>query len=357
MCDDHGVTRRGFLRGAGAATAAGILLPAVRLPHRLPLRSPARPTTPDGTPGYSMAMHIHSSFSEQNGSMDAQLYQATQNAVDVCWWTDHDSRLDGFNFRDVVHFTSLTGEQGGTDQGAAWHWTRQESGPLASRNSFGGIVQNPCSPNDPVPGGSLNVSAQSTSNQRAAFGFYANSSTADYNYRDNLTGQSLSIDVLLDSGWRNGYLELEIQTSYHQASGGRPAGNYSLSYQFVPGGRASRTPSGTVGIVTIPVTPAQRNSWTTVTITPSDDIAVLWPDLDYRDFALWGLTLSAVSLGDPVDGYFDYLRFNRKISGEAFLQQQIKMENTLTPKHPAVAQRQGLEVSYVLPTSTGSAVR
>jgi hypothetical protein len=352
MCDDHGVTRRGFLQGAGAATAAGILLPAVRVPGRMPLRSPARPMTPDGIAGYSMAMHIHSSFSEQNGSMDAQLYQATQNAVDVCWWSDHDSRLDGFNYRDVVHFTSLTGERGGTDQGGAWRWVRQESGSLASGNSFGGIVQNPCSPNDPVSGGSLNVSAQSINSRPASFGFYANSSTSNYNYRDNLTGQSLLIDILLNSGWQNGYLELQIRTSYHEASGGRPAGNYTLSYRFVPGGglgAASRTPSGTLGVVTIPVNPATRGGWTTVTITPSDDIAALWPDLDYRDFALWGLVLSAVSTGDVVSGYFDYLRFDRtKTGGELFTQQQSMMQ-ALAGKYPRVVQMQSLECSWAQP--------
>jgi hypothetical protein len=75
----------------------------------------------------------------------------------------------------------------------------------------------------------------------------------------------------------------------------------------------------------------------------------LWPDLDYRDFALFGLTLSAASNGDLVGGYFDYLRFNRQISGEAFLRQQIDMEGLLAPKYPSVVQRQGLEVSWLLP--------
>jgi hypothetical protein len=359
MCDDHGVTRRGFLRGAGAATAAGILLPAVRLPRRLPLGSAARPVARDGSRGYSMAMHIHSSFSEQNGSMDAQLYQATQNAVDVCWFTDHDARLDGFDYRDVVHFTSLTSEQGGKDQGKAWHWTQQESGPLSNRNTGGGIVQYPRTPNDPAPHGSLNVNAQSTNSSAASFGFYANSSAADYNYRDNLTGQSLSIDILLNSGWRNGYLELEIKSSYHEASGGRPAGNYTLSYRFVPAGQGSadqgsgqrggRNATGNLGVVTIPVTPARPGDWMTATITPSFDIGGLWPDLDYRDFALWQLTLSAVSTGDAVSGYFDYLRFERtKTGGELFTQQQSMMQG-LAIKYPKVVQLQGLECSWSLP--------
>ncbi len=87
----------------------------------------------------------------------------------------------------------------------------------------------------------------------------------------------------------------------------------------------------------------------TVTITPSADIAALWPDLDHRDFALWELTLSAVSNGDLVGGYFDYLRFRRQISGEAFLLQQMDMRAVLAPRYPAVAQRQGLEVSWLLP--------
>ena len=116
-----------------------------------------------------------------------------------------------------------------------------------------------------------------------------------------------------------------------------------------PGGQASRAAQGLTGVIIIPVTPSGQGQWSTVTITPSDDIAALWPDLDYRDFALWGLTLSAASTGDHVAGHFDYLRFTRQISGETFLNQQIAMEAVLAPKYPAVVQQQGLEVSTLLP--------
>lgn len=349
MCDDHGVTRRRFLQGAGAVTAGGILLPSAKLPRRLPLRSGARPMAPDGNAAYSMAMHIHSSFSEQNGSMDGHLYQATQNAVDVCWWTDHDGRLDAFGYRDTVHFTSLTAETGGAGQGKAWDWQQRKSGPLAGSGSGGGIVTNPCSPNDQVTGGSLSLSAQSTGTAAASFGYYANAASAAYNYRDNLTGQSLSIDVLLGSGWADGYLELLIGTSHHQASGGRPAGNYGLSYRFVPSGQGSSTANGNQGVITIPVMPGTPGDWTTITITPSNDIAGLWPDLDYRDFALWELTLSAVSTGDAVSGYFDYLNFGRTNTGGELFSQQQSMMQVLAAKYPAVTQLQGLECSWDLP--------
>ena len=93
---------------AGAAAAAALL----RQFPRLPLHSPARPVSVGGLSAFSMAMHVHSSFSEQDGSMDSQLFQATKNSVDVLWWTDHDTRMDGIGYRQVVHFTSLTKESG-----------------------------------------------------------------------------------------------------------------------------------------------------------------------------------------------------------------------------------------------------
>jgi hypothetical protein len=291
-----------------------------------------------------MAMHVHSSFSEQSGSMDSQLFQAAANSVDVLWWTDHDQRMDGIGYRDTVHFTSLTSESGGPGQGGPWIWQQTQSGPVAA-GSGGGIVTNPCSPNDPVAGGSMHLAAKSTTTATAKSGYYANCHPAGWNYRDNLTGQSLTIDVLLTSGWTRGYLELLISTSYHQASGGRPAGLYSLSYRFTPGGKASRVANGNTGVITVPVT----SPWHTCALAPSSDIQALWPDVDHRDFALFGLTLSAASTGDKAEGYFDYLRFTRQISGETFLKQQIDMESLLAPKYPSVAQRQGLEVSLVLP--------
>jgi hypothetical protein len=331
---------------AGAAAAAALL----RQFPRLPLHSPARPVSAGGLSAYSMAMHVHSSFSEQDGSMDSQLFQAAKNSVDVLWWTDHDTRMDGIGYRQVVHFTSLTQESGAPGQGRPWDWTKVTSGPLGSQ-SGGGIVQNPSSPSDPVAGGSMQLVAKSTTGAPATFGFYAQTHQASWNYRDNLNGQSLTIDVLPAKGWQAGYLELLIVSSYHEAIGGRPPGGYQLSYRFVPpGGTARRTANGISGVVTIPVKPnSGSDPWGTVTISPAEDIAALWPDMDHRDFGLYELTLSAVSTGDLVEGYFDYLRFNRSISGEAFLKQQADMGAALATRYRSVVQQQGLEVSLSLP--------
>src|SRR5215475_10517594 len=113
MCDDRQpgggpesvgsrVSRRNFLGGMAAA-----LLPQLPWAARLPLRSAARPVAANGMSAYSLAMHVHSSFSEFDGSMDAPLWQATQNAVDVLWWTEHDQRLNDLGYRRTAHFTSL----------------------------------------------------------------------------------------------------------------------------------------------------------------------------------------------------------------------------------------------------------
>jgi len=100
--------------------------------------------------------------------------------------------------------------------------------------------------------------------------------------------------------------------------------------------------------MTCPVT-ADGATWTKVTITPSQDIAALWPDLDYRDFALWELYLNAASTGDLVSGYFDYLNFDRTVSGGEFFSQQAEMISALSAAYPAVTAQQGLEVSGFLP--------
>ncbi len=246
MCDDQhqghregnagsGLSRRDFLHGTAAMAAATALLREI---PRLPLRSAARPAAPDGNAAYSMAMHVHSSFSEYDGSMQSQMFQAAANAVDVLWWTDHDARMEGIHYRDVVHFTSLDHEKGGPGQGGAWRWERVESGPLAAGS--GGIVTVPCSPNDPVYGGSMHLTARSASPRTATFGYYGNSKFAGWNYRDNLTGQTLEIDVLLENGWRHGYLELLITTSYHEAAAGRPATTACPTGSCRRDGRAGR---------------------------------------------------------------------------------------------------------------------
>ena len=349
MCNDtHDyLSRRSFLHGSAALAAGAALLGSGAPRHpvrRLPLRSPLRPLDAAGNSAYSMAMHIHTSASEQSGSVEAHLYEAALNAVDVCWFTDHDGRMDARDYRKTVHFTSLTHEHPAPGEGGPWAWTVQESGPLRAARSGGGIVTKPCSPNDPVAGGALNVYAQSTGTAAASYGFWANSKPGGWSYHDNLTGQSLVIDILPGPGWSAGYLEMLIGTSLHEASAGRPAGIPYISYRFTPGtGKRSYSAQGNLGVVTVPL--GSLSGWSTMTLTPGDDIAKLWPDLDHRDFALFWLQLNAVSTGDAVSGYFDYLRLERTRTGGEIFAQQKSIGADLASAYPSVAQQWGLEIS------------
>lgn len=335
MCNDHGPTRRDVLHGGAVLTAAAVLARGKSGPRRpalRPARRSAGPISYGGATAYSMAMHIHSSFSEQSGSMDAQLFQAAQNAVNVLWWTDHDHRMDGLGYATVMHFT-------GTSE-AAWNWVSKHSTGLKS--SAAQFVSSPYSPNDPVAGGSMYLAAAAKAGVSSAYaGLYADTHAAGWNIRDNINGQSLSIDALLNPGWSRGYLELLISSSYHPSGG-----FYTLSYRMVPGsGPVTRAASGSLGIITVPVS----SPWQTVTVTPEQDIAAIWPSVDPRDFALWNLQLNAVSTGDTVSGYLDYLRFSRTLTGGELFTQQQSMMSALTASYPGVAQQQGLEVSRNLP--------
>ncbi len=341
MCQDRlvespQVSRRRVLKGAAylslSAAAVG----------RLAWAPPASAATIAGA--YSMAMHIHSSFSELSASMDAQLFQAQDHGVDVIWWTDHDTKMNGMQAKHVVHFTSLTAETG---DGTPWKLTQTKTG-LHTSASTGGIVSTPASPMDTVPDGSLQVAAQSTGTAKALFGFQTANIPSGQNWRTNLADQTLAIEVLPTSIGNKAYLELYILTSFHPATGGRTAGKYSLSYRI--GGAASpgsRTRTDRQAIVTLPATTGQWNSYV---LRPDQDLAALYPDLDSRDFSLYTLRFGAVSASNAVArGNFDYLRFTRPNSGELNLQVQDSIMAAAASRYPNVAQRHGLEVSHYLP--------
>ena len=143
MCDDHpGISRRKFIHGAavvGAAAAVG--LPRGLTP-RLPLRSPARAVAADGTSAYSMAMHIHSSFSEQNGSMAGSASTRRPRTRWMC--CGGPTMITGWTQSTTgtrLHFTSLTGERERAGRGRRVEldgWPKQR--PDTHLRPHGGIV-------------------------------------------------------------------------------------------------------------------------------------------------------------------------------------------------------------------------
>ena len=299
-----GLSRRGLLKGVAGAAAAGLLA------GEWPEVAAASTQVPNaaGLNAFSMAMHVHSSFSEQSGSMDGQLMQAQRNAVDVLWWTDHDYRMLGLTYRNVVHFTSLTAE---ATEGKPWQWLRENTGPLTAA-SGGSIVGSPASPHDPIAAGSLALTAQSTSSALAAVRFFAQSHSAGWNYNRNLYGETLTIDVLPASIAPGGYLELLIATSSHPATHGRPSGVYTLSYRFGGSAAPGRIfPNGIAG----------RHQCRCASWEMDPPSASRRPRTSPRSGPIWPaptsppdqIRLGAVSTGGLTKGNFDYLRFTRGV--------------------------------------------
>ncbi len=329
------VTRRGLLQAAALTVAsAGVLGGSSRVPR-------AAAGGIDGA--FSMAMHIHSSFSELYGSMDGHLQQAAANDVDVIWWTNHDTKMNGVNDRRVVNFTSLTNERG---DGTPWIWTLERTGSLTSA-STGGVVQTPASPQAPVPVGSLQLSAQGTGAAEATLGFHPVAEGGHHNWRTNLTGQKLSLEVLPTSVSPDAYLELRIITSHHPATGRRTAGKYTVSYRFGEFSRPARAANEREATVDVP---CRAGEWNSVALRPDQDLAAVFPDLDSRDFSLYEFGLRTVSQqGAPAAGYFDFMRFSRQTTGEVALAVQDDMMTSYRGRYPGVTQQHGLEVSHALP--------
>ena len=321
------VSRRAFLQGAGAVAAATGLTPLV-----------GRESASAALAPIGMAMHIHASFSEGKGSMEAQLAEAKANGVDVLWWTEHDWRMSAHRYRRVVHFDALTE----SEDGMALTWVSAKSGTLSQ--SSGAIVASPASSLDPNAGASLRITATGSGTGFAYNRYRADASKARQNLSALLGGQTIAIEVFPQQIGPDAFMEIQVVTSRRPAKGGRKAGLYTLSYRFGGGAPAgSRQASGLTGIVTLAAT---KNQWNSVVLSPADDLSAIWPDTDGRDASLVDLYVGVGSrLGAAAAGCFDYLRFSRTVAGNQPLDAQAKIMAGYAAAFPSVRQHAGLEVS------------
>ena len=130
-----------------------------------------------------MAMHIHTSASEQSGSVEAHLYEAALNAVDVCWFTDHDGRMDARDYRKTRCISPAS-------HMSTRHRVRAARGRGRCRNpahcsaarSGGGIVTSRAPRMTRSQGGALMFTPQSTGTAAASYGFWANSKPGGWSY-------------------------------------------------------------------------------------------------------------------------------------------------------------------------------
>ncbi len=324
------VSRRALLRGAAGIGAVGAVgwLGWETLSKDATAEMTTRPI--------SMAMHVHSSFSEGTSSMRGQLAEAARNDIDVVWWTDHDWRMAGHGYRSAVHFSGRIETEHGNDPLV---WKMSRSGALLSSKAL--IDTTRFSPNDPLAKSSMRLAATGAAIKFATTRVVADASKARDNLTGTIGGQGITFDVFPQSMSKNVFLELRLKLSNQPAAGGRPAGDYTLLYRVggpdAPDTHRALNRTGYVGLT------APANRWSTISLEPTRDIALLWPDLLPADSSILELSFAAGSrLRAPAVFFVGNLLFARTATP---LEDQRELMDALALKYPSVAQLQGTEVS------------
>ncbi|MFL6180895.1 MAG: hypothetical protein ACJ73J_01165 [Actinomycetes bacterium] len=336
MAGEQRVTRRQVLQGAASAAAvAGVGAAVGPLVGKVALASgselPVR-----------MAMHIHASFSEGTGSMQAHLAEAERVGVDVIWWTEHDHRMVARNYLTDVHFNGFTE----WTNGVHLTWQLSSSGTVASTPAIA-IVSKPASDTDPG-GRAMRVSALSTGDLGGTR--TATAKPKSYALNTSIDGTTITFDVRPIDVGDDAWFDIIVQTSYRPALSGRPAGQYRMRYR-IGGGRPIGTVVETDPLDGLIVLGPETGRWSTITLDPVSDFTQLWPDIDFRDAALTSFAFASTSRNSTVSSTaVDGLHFNRvRKNGNAVLAVQRELMDHYTPLYPSVVQQQGVELSENTP--------
>ena len=252
------LSRRTLLRAAAVGGLGVPLLSGCTSPTRA--RDPV--PGPSGDP-VSVAMHLHSSFSEGTASMATHLDQARRLGVDVLFWTDHDFRVSAQGYRRRLGLAGPTD----TEHGVRLTWRQRSEGGSTGEVRYGD--------------GAAALTA------RGDGAFWLDADAWNSTYSGSLADTTLGVELRPGPG-----AAVQVDLSYQPASGGRPAGRYRLSYRLGGAGRGRRA-AGTHGVVDVPA-PA---GWSTVDIRPVEDIRALWPDLVAEDNSLFRLRVGVLGTG------------------------------------------------------------
>ncbi len=326
------VARRTVLAAAAAGAAATALGD-----RAVPTAAAATPALGVDERAVSMAMHVHSSFSEGTASMHAHLDQASRLGVDVVMWTDHDFRLLAHGYRTAVRFDGLVEDDAVR---ATWTWTRADEGTASYAAAT--FVTDPRSPRQ--DGRALRLQNRAPSRATTWCSTRLTGSVKNSLATTSLAATVLELDVLAQELGPDAELVLAATSSYRPATAGRPAGQYRLEYRM--GGRTGRwtEAGGLVGVVGLPV----AAGWQSLALDLQADVEALWPDLVAVDAGFCGVAVSARSRrGAAAKVVLDRLEIVRTHrSGEPLALQREAMA-AYAQRYPSVRQHQGSEISLV----------
>jgi predicted metal-dependent phosphoesterase TrpH len=310
--------RRLLQLAAGSALGIGAVGVPLGLESRAYGAGGLRPVT--------MAMHIHSSFSESYGSMHSHLHQANKHGVDVIWWTDHDFRATAQGFRTHVAMTSAHEP---AEHSQTWSWIpRSTESARAKSHSFG-------------PRG-MTVSASGTG------GYRLEGHAFDVTYSTTFYDTQLVIDVTTNDVDAANQAVVRIDSSYHPGTGGRPPGQYAIEYRFGGSSNGYHTEQhGLLGVRTIASGNGHRGTYT---LSPSSDQEhEWWPDLVMGDMSLWRIAFGVRAKGGHASATFKNLHFKRGRTANPMdgVAKQAAMIKTYRRKYTRVTQFQASEISLV----------
>ncbi len=232
--------------------------------------APAAPRPVDAAP-VSLAMHLHSSFSEGTASMAAHLHQARRLGVDVLFWTDHDFRVSAQGYRRRLGLADWAD----TERGVRLTWRQRTEGTLAAADvgfAAGGAV--------------LAARGDGT--------LWLDAEAWNSTYSGSLADTTLHLECDPLALGPDARLLLQLDLSFHPAGGRRPAAQLRLTYRLGGASGRVRRVAGPAGEVDLPV-PA--GGWSTVSVRPVDDVAALWPELVAADNAIHRLRVGLSTRG------------------------------------------------------------
>lgn len=318
------LSRRSLLRAAAVAGLGVPLLGGCTSTETRagggPSGSPVARTDP-----VALAMHLHSSFSEGTASMASHLEQAGRVGVDVLFWTDHDFRVSAQGYRRRL----ALGDWTDTERGVGLTWQRRTDGALSGSDVT-------------FAAGAATLTAQGGGDAYAYLWLDANAWNSTYS--GSLADTTLELELSPVTLGPDAHLALQLDLSYHPASGGRPAAQYRLTYRLGPFARPARRAAAHDGEVDVP---APAGGWSTLTLRPVDDVRALWPDLVAEDNSIHRLRLGpAVRRGATGRCAVRHVTFVRARRGESLALMREVMSR-YAERYPDRRHYAALEVSLV----------
>ena len=312
------ISRRGLLLGAGAAAAASRLGPGL-------FTGSAAAATPsltvNGLPVARLAMHVHGSWSEGQLSWAQACESAIAEGLDVLYFTDHN-----FRARALDYMTNLSGA-----------WVPSTTGSCAAH---AGTLSNT---------GTMRLMVKALYNSAASQLMTVEQSNNAFNrLRTGIGGQSMTVKFGNVAMGAKTIFEVVVSLSLHPAMAGRPAGQYSLRYRFVPGATTKvhwTTNGGLVGNVRLP----SIKSGSAVTLTPEADIKAIWPDMHPKDNGFYSLAFVATTAptkGSLIDVTLSSVQFARpQNSAASIIANEKSIISAYATKYPKLLSILSEEVS------------